>query len=118
MRKKLYQNIHPAKLTTDIGVFFPSTSLIWLHQLVVGVLIGFIPAIIASAVVMKFGNLQKYAATPFGGYIAKYMTGTMEALRFVGLFVSWFGAWNHSWWIIGFGIIIVVLAWLRGKIVP
>ncbi len=60
--KELYQNIHPAKLSTDIGVYFPSTYLIWIHQLIPGILISFVPAIIASALVMKYGNLEKYAA--------------------------------------------------------
>jgi hypothetical protein len=41
--KELYQNIHPATLATDIGVFLPSTYLIWIHGLVLGVLIAFIP---------------------------------------------------------------------------
>ena len=116
--KELYQNIHPAKLATDIGVFLPSTYLIWIHQLILGVIVSFIPAIVASAIVVRYGNLEKYAATRLGGYVAMYMTRTMEAVRFAGLFVSWFGAWYHSWLIIGVGILIVIMAWFRGKIVP
>jgi len=114
--KELYQQIHPAKLATDIGVFPLSTYLIWIHQLILGVLTGFIPAIIASAIVVRYVNLERYASSPLGRYVAKYMTRTMEALRFVGLFVSWGGAWYHVWWIIGVGILVVILAWLRGKI--
>ena len=114
--KELYQQIHPAKLATDIAVFPLSTYLIWIHQLILGVLAGFIPAIIASVIVVRYADLERYAASRLGRSVAKYMTRTMEAVRFVGLFVSWGGAWYHIWWIIAVGILIVILAWLRGKI--
>ena len=116
--KELYHQIHPAKLATDIAVFPLSTYLIWIHQLIFGVLAGFIPAIIASAIVARYANLDRYAASRLGRYVGKYMTRTMEAVRFVGLFVSWVGAWYHIWWTIGVGILIVIQAWLRGKIAP
>ena len=116
--KELYQQIHPAKLATDIASFVLSTYIIWIHQLIPGVLAGFIPAIIASAVVVRYANLEKYAASRLGKYVAKYMTRTMEAVRFIGLFVSWAGAWFHIWWVIGVGILIVIMAWLRGKMAP
>lgn len=116
--KELYQQIHPAKLATDVGVTLPSTYLIWIHQLIPGVLVGFIPAIVASALVTRYGNLEKYAASPLGRYAEKYMTHTMEAVRFVGLFVIWFGAWYRTWWAIGAGLVIVAVAWLRGKLIP
>ena len=116
--KELYQQIHPAKLATDIASFVLSTYIIWVHQLIFGVLAGFIPAIIASVIVVRYADLDRYATSLLGRYVAKYMTRTMEAVRFVGLFVSWVGAWYHIWWIIGVGILIVILAWLRGKITP
>ncbi len=116
--KELYQQIHPAKLGTDVASFFPSTYLIWIHQPILGILAGFVPAILASGVVMRYADLESLATTPFGKYVAKYMTRPIEALRFIGLFVSWAGAWYHSPWIIGVGVLIVILAWLRGKIIP
>ena len=116
--KELYQQIHPGKLATDIAAFVLSTYLIWIHQLIFGILAGFIPAIVASAIVVRYANLERYAASHLGRYVRKYMTRTIEAVRFVGLFVSWSGAWYHIWWIIGVGILIVILAWLRGKIAP
>jgi hypothetical protein len=116
--KELYQQIHPGKLATDIAAFVLSTYLIWIHQLIFGILSGFIPAIVASAIVVRYANLERYAASRLGRYAHKYMTRPMEAVRFVGLFVSWSGAWYHTWWIIGVGILIVILAWSRGKIVP
>ena len=116
--KELYQQIHPAKLATDIGVFPVSTYLIWIHQLIFGILAGFVPALVASALVVRYANLTNRAASRLGKYVSKYMTRTMEAVRFIGLFVSWFGSWYHSWLLIGAGILMVMLAWLRGKLVP
>jgi uncharacterized membrane protein YesL len=89
--KELYQQIHPAKLATDIASFVLSTYIIWIHQLILGVLAGFIPATIASVIVVRYANLERYVASRLGRYVAKYVTRTMEAVRFVGLFVSWGG---------------------------
>jgi hypothetical protein len=55
--KELYRQIHPAKLGRDIGSFLVSTYVIWVNQLILGVLVGFIPAIVASLVVVKFWRL-------------------------------------------------------------
>jgi hypothetical protein len=116
--KELYHQIHPAKLATDIGVFPVSTYLIWIHQAVLGVLAGFVPAILASLILVRYANLEKCAASPLGQYVKKYMSRTMQGIRFVGLFVSWIGAWYHAPLFIALGILIVALAWLRGKIAP
>jgi hypothetical protein len=70
--RELCQNIYPAKLATDIGVFLPSTYLIWINELTLGVLVAFIPAIIASLLVIKYGNLEKYATSSLGSYVARY----------------------------------------------
>jgi hypothetical protein len=115
--KELYHQIHPAKLVTDIVVTPFSTYLIWIHQLILGVLGAFIPSIVASIIVLKYANLDRYAATPLGRYVGKFMTRTMEAVRFGGLLVVWVGAWYQNPWVIGLGILIVAMAWLRGKIV-
>jgi hypothetical protein len=108
--RELYQQIHPAKLGTDIGSFLVSTYVICVHQLGLGVLAGFIPTIVASLVVVKFSSLERQASSPFGRYIKKCMSRAMEATSFAGLFVSWAGAWYHSPTFIALGILIVVLA--------
>jgi hypothetical protein len=116
--KELYHQIHPAKLATDIAVFPFSAYLIWMHQLILGVLGAFVPSIIASVVVVRYANLDKYVASPLGRYVGEYMTRTLEAVRLAGLVVSWAGAWYQIPGVIGLGILIVILAWLRGKIKP
>jgi hypothetical protein len=116
--KVLYHQIHPAKLSADIAAGLISLYLIWIHELALGILGGFVPSLVASAIVIRYANIEKYAASPFGRYLAKYMSGTMQAVRFGGLFVAWFGAWYHMLWIIGAGLLIVILAWFRGKLIP
>jgi cell division protein FtsX len=99
-------------------VFPISTYLIWIHQIVLGIVGAFVPSILASVIVLKYADLKKYASSPLGRYVRRYMTRSMEAVRFAGLLVSWLGAWYNLLWVIGVGILIVVLAWARGKIVP
>lgn len=116
--KVLYHQIHPAKLSADMASGLLSLYLFWIHQLILGLLGGFVPAIVGSVVVIRYFNLERYAASSFGKYVGKYMTETMQAVRLAGLFVFWFGAWYHTPWIIGVGILIVILGWIRGKIMP
>lgn len=116
--KVLYHQIHPAKLSVDVALTPLSGYLLWIHQLILGLLVGFIPAIVASALVIRYANLDSYAVSPLGKYVGKYMTRNMQAVRLAGLFVFWFGAWYHTPWIIGAGLLIVVFGWMRGKIIP
>ncbi len=118
-REKLfYQQIHPAKLSVDISVTRLSGYLVWIHQLILGLLAGFIPAIIASELVVRYANLDRYAVSPLGKYVAKYMTRNMQAVRTIGLLVFWFGAWYQTPWIIVIGLLIVLFGWIRGKLIP
>lgn len=116
--KLLYHQIHPAKLGTDISTSFVSLYLIWLHDIILGLIVGIIPSIIASAVIVRFANLEKYERSPFGRYIGKYMTGRIQALRGLGQIVGWFGAWYRLIAIVVIGYLMILLAWLRGKLVP
>lgn len=116
--KVLYHQIHPAKLCADIAASLVSLYLFWIHELVLGLLGGFVPSLVASAIIIRYANIEKYAVSPLGRYLAKYMSGTMQAVRLGGQFVVWFGAWYHMPWIIGTGLLIVVLAWWRGKLFP
>jgi hypothetical protein len=46
------------------------------------------------------------------------MTRPLEALRFVGLGFMALGAWYHVLWLIPFGLVVILLAWLRGVAFP
>ena len=116
--KSLYNQIHPAKLTTDIGSTAPGLYLLWERNLVIGLIVLFVPAVIASALVMRYADLEKYKQSRFGRYVARYMTGAMQALRLLGLVIMMAGAWLHLVWFIPLGLFVVIMAWTRGMIIP
>lgn len=116
--KQKYQEIHPAKLAVDIGTGVISIYFFWFQNLVFGLVIVFLPSIIITAVIMKWVNLEKYKQSSFGKYIDKYMTSTIRLIRTVGLVIALVGAWFHIWWLIIAGLLGILLAWLRGKILP
>ncbi len=115
----LYHQIHPAKLLTDWITTIPTLYLLWQHDLILGLLVAFVPSLAASILLIRLVNLEKYKQSKFGKYLSNYMTKTMQTLRFVGFILMMLGAWFHSFWfLIPLGIVVILLAWLRGIIVP
>ena len=112
--KVLYHQIHPAKLAADVSAAFISTYLIWQHKFGLAMLSAFVPAILASALVMRFADLERLKQSPFGHYIRPFMTRRIEAWRFAGQVVVWVGAWYHQFWLIPAGLAIVIAAWMSG----
>lgn len=116
--KKLYHQIHPAKLFIDWSTGIIAFYFLWLHKIIIALIVMFVPAFIASVVIIQFVNLEKYKRSPFGNYINGYMTNTMEGIRFIGFAVAAFGAWFHTFWLIPCGIIIIIFGWIRGILLP
>ena len=116
--KALYHQIHPLKLATDIIGTFPSLYLLWQHELLWGLLVTFIPSIIASYLLIRYANLEPYKQSAFGQYIRRYMSHTIEAVRLLGLGVMMVGAWYHLGWLIALGLVIILVGWLRGILFP
>ena len=116
--KTLYNQIHPAKLATDIGSTVPGLYLLWQRDLVFGLIVLFVPAVIASFLLMRYSDLEKYRRSALGSYVARYMTGAMQALRLLGLLIVMAGAWFHIVAFFPLGLLVVILAWTRGLIIP
>ena len=116
--KALYHQIHPAKLATDIGATPIALYLLWQHSLIAGLIVTFVPSIIASFVIIRFVNLEPYKASAFGRYVGRYMTPATQLARVVGLVGMVVGAWLRLWWLIALSLLLVLLAWLRGVIFP
>ncbi len=116
--KSLYHQIHPLNLATDIIDTLPALYLCWQHELLWGLLVTFIPSIIASYLLIRYANLEPYKQSAFGQYIRRYMSRTIEAIRLLGLVVMMVGAWYQLLWLIALGLVIIVLGWLRGFILP
>jgi len=116
---KLYHQIHPAKLTTDIAAAIAFLFFLWRHEVGLALAAGFIPPVIVSgAMMIRPRNLEKLKNSPVGRYIAKYMTPTIEAARLLSLVPMAWGAWTHHVWLIVLGLAVLSLAWCNGLIWP
>ena len=116
--KTLYHQIHPAKLFTDWSTGLIALYPFWHHNLIAALLIAFAPPIVVSLMIVRFADLEKYKQSTFGRYVRQYMTRAVEALRFLGYGIMAIGAWIHAVWAIPVGLLIIVLAWMRGVIFP
>ena len=116
--KSLYHQIHPLKLFTDWSTGIVALYPLWQHDLIIAAIIGIVPSIIISMALVQFANLEKYKQSQFGKYISKYMTQTIEMIRFAGYAVMAIGAWLHLVWVILLGLLVILLAWSRGVIFP
>jgi len=114
--KALYHQIHPPKLATDILTEPVSLYFFWRHDLWIGLATHFLPPIIASALVMRFVDLEPLKASPLGRYVGRHMTRTVEAVRMAGDLTMVAGAWLRSPWIIATGAAVVVAGWLSGRV--
>jgi len=52
--KRLYHQIHPLKLATDIGVVLPALYFLWDHRIVPAAMTTFVPPVLVSAAMMKW----------------------------------------------------------------
>jgi hypothetical protein len=117
LKKNLFHQVHPAKLATDVSAAVVSLYFLWRHELVLGLLIRFVPPPLASAAVMRFARLERYKNASVGAYLLRYMMPTAQAARLLGDLVLVFGAWFHSPLALGAGIVIVLSAWSYGLLV-
>jgi len=113
--KVLYHQIHPAKLAADVGGSLVSTYLMWRRRLVAAMLAAFVPAVVASVLVMRYADLERRKHSPFGRYMRRYMDRrVLDAWRFFGQVVTWVGAWHRIGKLVPIGLAIVVAAWASG----
>jgi hypothetical protein len=112
--KVLYHQIHPAKLAADVGGSLASTYLMWRRRFVAAMLAAFVPAVVASVLVIRYADLEKRKHSPFGRYIGRYLDRRVEAWRFFGQVVVWVGAWYRVGKLVPIGVAIVVAAWASG----
>lgn len=112
--KRLYHQIHPAKLLTDWGMLALALYLLWRRRWRLALIVTFVPSIIASYLLIRYADLAPYKASPFGHYVARSMTRSMEGVRFAGAGVMMLGAWQRRPWLLPVGLLIILAGWLRG----
>jgi hypothetical protein len=110
----LYHQIHPLKLSTDIGTAIVATALFWQRQAGLALVVGFVPSILVSAALIRWGNLEPYRTSAFGRYVARFMTRRIELARLAGLLPLWIGAWRQRPAFIVVGVAWIVGCWLWG----
>lgn len=117
LRKKvLYHQIHPAKLAADISASVISGYFMWQHEFWVALVSAFGLAMLASALVIRFFDLEWLADSRLGRYTAWHMTKPVEAWRMSGQIVVWIGCWYHQWETIVLGALLVIAAWMFGLV--
>src|SRR5262245_7060612 len=112
--KILFHQVNPAKLGTDIIAAIVSLYFLWKHELVIGLVVHFVPPPIGSCLVLRFANLEPYQNSRLGAYLVRYMTRSAQVARLFGDFITVIAAWYHSVFGIIAGLVIILCAWLYG----
>lgn len=116
--KRLYHQIHPLKLFADSSAEVLSLYLFWKRKLMAGLIVLLLPPIIVSTLIIKWVDLEAYKQSAFGRYLLAHMTPAVVAMRLLGTIITHLGAWYRRRFLIPLGFVIVLLAWLRGILLP
>jgi hypothetical protein len=107
----LYHQIHPAKLAVDISTGLGSTALLWGHHWLRAAALALAPSVVATALLIRFADLERLKASAFGRYVAFHMTAAATATRSLGQLVMWAAAWWQLGWAIAVGFALIVVGW-------
>lgn len=111
----LLHQVHAAKLATDISAGIVSGWLMWQRCAPAALLAGFLPAVIASALVTR-RDLSALADTRRGRYVLVHMPPAAQALRLAGQVVVWRAEYEHSLAGITAGHALVAVGWSHGML--
>lgn len=114
--KTLYHQIHPFKLTTDVIAAFAAVYLLWLHLIIEGLAVAFVPSLVISLFMLKLMDFEKQKQSRLGKYVKRYMIRGVDTVRSIGFLVMLLGGWFHFLWLIALGFLVIILAWLNGLI--
>ena len=110
----LYHQIHPLKLATDWGSAFLAAGLFWRHQPILGFVVGLVPPILITMVLVGRADLDWLRQSEIGLRLKRSMTRLVEVARLLGLLPLWGGAWYHHPFVMiaGIGWILACWAWV------
>ena len=112
--KLFYHQIHPLKLSVDIGCTLLALFFVWEHEWLKGIITAFIPSMLISMYVIKYADLEPLKQSRLGKYTHGYMTKQIEYVRTAGLVIAGGGAWMNDVSILGLGLIVILATWLAG----
>src|SRR5205823_13085398 len=90
-----------------------STSF-WRHDLYAGLLIGLLPPVLVSAVLINEVDLERYRRGWMGAYLRRFMPPWVQAVRLFGVAVAFYAAWYHVPAGVVGGLGLVALCWANG----
>jgi len=95
----------------DITGGLVSTWLLWRHELLVGLLVAFLPSVIVTLLMVRWMDFTRQRDSTFGKYIAYHMTRLAQTIRMGGQVGMWVGAWFHFPWAIIVGAVVIFFGW-------
>ena len=113
-----FHQLHPAKLAVDWGTAAIAGALLWRHDWVAAVAMGFVPSIVTTAVFLsgRFDDaLGKIRNRRGARSIAEGLSPAVNAIRFGGLAMAWVGCWVHRPWWIPAGAVVVAFGWALAR---
>ncbi len=114
--KTLYHQIHPFKMATDVISAFGAVYLFWLHLIIEGLIVAFVPSLMISLFMLKLMDFEKQKQSNFGKYVKKYMGRGTDTVRSLGFLVMLAGSWFHFAWMVALGFLVIILTWMNGLI--
>ncbi len=112
--KTLYHQIHPFKLVTDIICAFAAVYLLWLNELVPGIVVAFVPPLAISFFMIRTMDFERQKQSRLGKYVKQHMGRGADTIRSLGLIAMLAGGWFHFLWVIALGLAVIILSWLNG----
>ena len=109
----LLNQVHAAKLATDLSASVVSTVLMWRHRPWTALVVAHAMAAVASAVVFR-RDLSSLARTRRGRYVLAHMPASAMAVRYAGQLIAWRAASRHHPAGMVVGFLIVVAGWSHG----
>jgi hypothetical protein len=85
----------------------------WRRNVPGALLAGFVPAVVASAVLIR-RDLSGIRSTRRGRYVLAHMPPSAQAVRAVGLVIVWRAAYRHRLAGIALGHVVVAAGWSYG----
>ncbi len=114
--KTLYHQIHPFKMATDVIAAFAAVYLFWLHLIVAGLVVGFVPSLAISFFMIRTMDFEKQKQSKFGKYVKRYMGRGSDTARSIGFLVMLGGGWFRMLWLIALGFLVIIGAWVNGLV--
>jgi len=79
-----------------------------------GLVMTFLPPIVASAIIIRYMDLEPHKRSRFGQYVRRHMTPGMMAVRLAGALIMSVAAWLRLPIGLPVGLLVVLVGWSRG----